>query len=199
MAIHTYHTRNPTALLHIILGLGNDVLDRFWKNWFDKRVEPLTQEETEARHMTMCAEVVLEDCEKEKEGIQNDSDECMNLLLNINGTLTTGLVEDGTKVRLLAEKDRLWSQIKIFQTKMKSLEQTLKITRQAKKSAYSHEMKLRKQRGKLEKPMRLTIANEILLKHNIRMSHYRGGKMEGPSTRRFMHDGIEIFQVIASL
>ena len=47
-------------MLHILLGLRNDVIDKFWSEWFDKRVEQLTPEEIESRHMVLLAEIYVE-------------------------------------------------------------------------------------------------------------------------------------------
>jgi hypothetical protein len=51
-------------ILHLLIGLGNDILDNFWE-WVDERVEKLTPEEIEARNMSMLAEITL-DNENEK-------------------------------------------------------------------------------------------------------------------------------------
>ena len=50
-------------MLHILLGLGNDVIDNFWSEWFDERVEQLTQEEIESRQMVLLAEISVEESE----------------------------------------------------------------------------------------------------------------------------------------
>jgi hypothetical protein len=47
-------------LLHILLGLSNDVLAHFW-DWLEERVEPLTLEETQAWNMTLLAEIAIEE------------------------------------------------------------------------------------------------------------------------------------------
>jgi hypothetical protein len=51
-------------LLHILLGLGNDLLGSFWSSWFDERVEVLKPDESEARHMALLAEIAVEEYEE---------------------------------------------------------------------------------------------------------------------------------------
>ena len=57
-------------LLHITLGLANNILNRFL-DWLDETIEPLTLEEKEARTMTMLAEIAVKDA---TESLQNKVD-----------------------------------------------------------------------------------------------------------------------------
>jgi hypothetical protein len=50
--------------LHLLLGLSNDLLSHF-RDWLEERVEPLTPEETEARNMTLLAEIATEELEEQ--------------------------------------------------------------------------------------------------------------------------------------
>jgi hypothetical protein len=52
-------TRVIVPILHLLLGLGNDILDSF-REWVDVRAKKLTREEVEARQMTMLAELTLD-------------------------------------------------------------------------------------------------------------------------------------------
>ena len=47
-------------VLHMMLGLANDILANFW-DWVDKRVEVLTTDEIEARNMALLAEIAVDD------------------------------------------------------------------------------------------------------------------------------------------
>lgn len=47
-------------LLHLVLGLGNDVMN-FFRDFIEERIEPLLPEEEEARSMAIAAEIVYED------------------------------------------------------------------------------------------------------------------------------------------
>jgi hypothetical protein len=46
-------------ILHLLLGLGNDILDPVWE-WVDVRAEKLTLEEVKARQVTMLTELTLD-------------------------------------------------------------------------------------------------------------------------------------------
>jgi hypothetical protein len=56
--------------LHLLLGLSNDSLSHF-RNWLEERVEPLTPEETEARNMTLLAEIAIEEAEEQLEQMKD--------------------------------------------------------------------------------------------------------------------------------
>jgi hypothetical protein len=57
-------------LLHILLGLSNDALAHFW-DWLEERVEPLTVEETQARNMTLLAEIAVEEKDDELQSLKD--------------------------------------------------------------------------------------------------------------------------------
>ena len=49
------------SVLHLLLGLGNDVLECFLVKWFDKRFDKWTEEEKMARQMTVLAEIGVDE------------------------------------------------------------------------------------------------------------------------------------------
>jgi hypothetical protein len=56
--------------LHLLLGLSNDLLSHF-RDWLEKWVEPLRPEETEARNMTLLAEIATEEAEEQLEQMKD--------------------------------------------------------------------------------------------------------------------------------
>ena len=68
----------------------------------------------------------------------------------------------------------------------------------AKRVEVSKERDLRKQKGKMDKPLHVSIELDIFPKYNISCSNYHGGAMEGPSIRRLMMNGPEVFDDISS-
>jgi hypothetical protein len=83
-------------ILHLLLGLRNDVLDSFWE-WVDVCAEKLTLEEVEARQMTMLAELTLdEEVDKLKDG---------KIALEFLVVLERKSINDNLKTRGLAPAD----------------------------------------------------------------------------------------------
>ena len=74
-------------MLHILLGLGNDVIDNFWSEWFDERVEQLTREEIESRHMVLLAEISVEESEAKFKRHDDEKKDLIKMRIEINKTL----------------------------------------------------------------------------------------------------------------
>ena len=54
-------------MLHVLLGLGNNLIRYFWRFWFDKRVDYLTPHENTARMMTMMSDSEVTQVEQRHE------------------------------------------------------------------------------------------------------------------------------------
>ena len=89
---------------------------------------------------------------------------------------------------------------KIVELRFKKQREETELSRSknAKRIAIAKERELRKKRGKMEKPLHVAIEMDIFPKYNINCSNYHGGAMEGPSIRRLMMKGQEVFDDISS-
>ena len=59
-------------MLHVLFGLGNDLIYYFWKSWFDERVDQLTPQENTERTMTVMSDFQLTQVEEINEKLQYD-------------------------------------------------------------------------------------------------------------------------------
>ena len=57
-------------ILHILLGLGNDTLSKFW-DWVDERVEKKSNELIQARNFHILADIAVDECKENVEAISN--------------------------------------------------------------------------------------------------------------------------------
>ena len=98
-------------VLHLLLGLGNDVFDNFWSAWFDERVEPLTPEEVESRHMVLLAEISVEDSESRAKNAEDKHNELDAMRIEINKTLKEKGLDALTKQHLNEQKQEILSRL----------------------------------------------------------------------------------------
>ena len=102
-------------MLHILLGLGNDVIDNFWSEWFDEQVEQLTPEEIESRHMVLLAEISVEESEAKFKRHDDEKKELIKMRIEINKTLKEKGLDQMTKQHLNDQKQELLSNIETLQ------------------------------------------------------------------------------------
>ena len=180
-------------LLHILLGLGNNILDHFWNEWFDERVEKLSEVELLARNKTLLAEISCEDCENKVNvhidsicELEDEKRDIESIILHEDLGMDTlnDLKETVKNVKEnLKERKEL---LKIMKEKKQGLQKLFRNARDA-------ERKLRKERGKADKEIRFLIESDVLPKYNVHPSKYHGGSMEGPEVRNLLIKGVEIF------
>ena len=182
-------------VLHIVLGLGNDLVSNFFE-WVDERIEIMTEEECNARYMCLLAEIALDNSKREK-------DDCINRLAdkihdrkNINEELKDKNIDLAIKENLLSyksvileEENELRLTRDVLQKKVTNLRQTFNATKKV-------ESEIRGMRGKKEKAIRNSILDRLGSLYGITMSSYHGGDMEGPSIRKLMAKGRDVFQNI---
>ena len=70
-------------LLHILLGMGNNVMNRFF-DWVEERVEPLTTDEIEARSMSLITEITSEESRDEFNTLRDKVVDMINERKKIN-------------------------------------------------------------------------------------------------------------------
>jgi hypothetical protein len=183
-------------LLHILLWLGNDLLEHFWK-WLDERVEPLTTEEVEARNMSLLAEIGVEDQAAEvklaKEILQQKIDE----RIQINQELRQPFESQETKMQVLAYKETIQEEEADARKDRDEKEKLLKGRKVALAEAKKVETDVRSKRGRKDKSVRQGVLDVLQSKYKVEMSKYHGGDMEGPSVRKLMASGVDAFGSIA--
>ena len=64
-------------ILHLLLGLGNDVLDFFLSKWFDERIDKLTDDEKVARQMTVVADIDVDELRERIEKTKKELKEAL--------------------------------------------------------------------------------------------------------------------------
>ena len=87
--------------------------------------------------------------------------------------------------------------MKEYHSKKLLLQKGLKERREQKQVANKNEKELRKNRGRKEKILRVSILEDVFKTFNVIPSSYHGGDMEGPSIRRAMENGIDMFEAVA--
>jgi hypothetical protein len=108
-------------ILHLLLGLGNNILDSFWE-WVDVRAEKLTLEEVEARQMTMLAELTLNE---EVDNLKDAKIDLEFLVLkrkSISDELRTRGLAPANWAALTTEKPAIVAREKRLQSKQIKLE-----------------------------------------------------------------------------
>ena len=183
-------------LLHITLGLVNDLLDHFFK-WVDETVEPLTVQEHEARILSLLAELVVDEWEESLENFEEVLREKIELRKDINKRLKQRGLERNQKEELQKQKEIIKLNEKEARDNRNNAQKVLEKYKQQASDALNNERQVRSQRGKKDKPLREEIIHLLWTVHNISMSSYHGGDMEGPSCRRLTGDGERIFDNIA--
>jgi hypothetical protein len=182
--------------LHILLGLGNDVLDHFWK-WLDERVEPLTTEEIEARNMSLLAEIGVEDQAAEvklaKETLQQKIEE----RIQINQELRQPFETQETRMQVMAYKETIQQEEAEARKNRDEKEKLLKGRKVAFAEAKKVETDVRSKRGRKDKSARQGVLDVLHSKYSVEMSKYHGGDMEGPSVRKLKASGVDAFGSIA--
>ena len=76
-------------VLHMMLGLANDILANFW-DWVDERVEVLTTYEIEAQNMVLLAQIAVEDNNKVVVDAKNVIEDISLRRIDINEELKVG-------------------------------------------------------------------------------------------------------------
>jgi hypothetical protein len=185
-------------LLHILLGLGNDLLDNFWSSWFDERVEVLKPDESEARHMALLAEIAVEEYEEKFESLKGEVNALVTERIQLNSTLNENGLEAEVVGHLNEQKNIVLQTIEHKTRERDSVKIELTKRRSSKRGARKAERELRLKRGKMEKPFRVYVEMDIFPKYKVYMSSYHGGNMEGPAVRRLMIDAKEVFEEIGN-
>ena len=188
-------------LLHILLGLGNNIIDHFWSKWFDERVETLTSEEITARHMALLAEIAFDDNEEKLNDEVQQVSQLKEIRDEIKDIISAGVGSEMTHEDIRNMEDysnQLNEQILEKSALCEQMKQTMKDLQKSKRTAIEKEQSIRKKRGNMEKSMRVSIELDLLSKYNVTPSKYHGGKMEGPAVRNMLKHGKEIFDDITN-
>ena len=140
-------------VLHLLLGLGNDVFDNFWSAWFNERVEPLTPEEVESQHMVLLAEISAKDSESRAKNSEDKHNELVAMRIEINKTLKENGLDALTKQHLNEQKQEILSHLDNAKNEQDLAQKELSERKSASQNTKRAKKELRKKRGKLEKSM----------------------------------------------
>mgnify|MGYP000582880178 CR=1 FL=1 len=192
-------TRVLVPILHLLLGLANDMLENAWQ-WVEERVEPMTTEEIEARNMSLLAEIAFDDAQNKLENAIVDLEFLILERIELNDKLKRERrqLTQEQKVTLTNQKAAIAEEEKECRKKRDELKKNVKNLRTALQSAKNMEAAVRKERGRAEKSLRNAIESDVLKKYLVLICSYHGGDIEGNSCRRLMRNGVYIFEDIAS-
>ena len=73
-------------ILHLLLGLGNDIYSKF-KEYISVRIEKLTKAELEAQNMTLLSEIKIDQCLIAIDDIKSELNELVQRRITINSNL----------------------------------------------------------------------------------------------------------------
>ena len=184
-------------LLHILLGLGNDIYSKF-KEWIDERIEKLSPEELEARNMTLLAEIKLDDILIKFDDLKKQVQNLTTARIELNAVLKNKNLSQERKQELLELKNSLLSQLDKARSDRNKAEEEKKeynsMVTQCKQAEAEH----KKNSGITRKAVMHEMESTILKSHKISRSCYNGGDLEGNDVRRLMAKGTEVFGEIAS-
>jgi len=190
--------RMLVPILHILLGLGNDLLDNFF-HWIDYRIEQSTLAEIEARNMSLIASLSVEDAEEQVAERKEALVVVVADRIAINSSLKNSRQLLPLEIQeLMVKKSTICSREVACHTSKNAAEHQLKTLKLALQSAETKEGDLRKSLGKKERPVKKGIEEDIFTKYKVEFSKYHGGAMEGPSIRLMMQNGADLFRDIAT-
>ena len=134
-------------LLHILLGLGNNIIDHFWSKWFDERVETLTSEEITARHMALLAEIAFDDNEEKLNDEVQQVSQLKVIMDEIKDIISAGVGSEMTHEDIRNMEDysnQLNEQILEKGVLCEQMKQTMKDLQKSKRTAIEKEQSIRK-------------------------------------------------------
>ena len=189
-------TRTLPPILHLLLGVGNDVFSIF-KDFIVERVEKASPEEKDARNMTFLAEIKHEDaallCSDSKVLVQTLVQERML----VNARLKERGLDRGAKDALREEVEIIKCKIAEKSKLRDDLEKTLKDLKTDYEKRKGIEAVARKNDKDASKHLLMNHIECVMLKrHRISRSCYHGGDLQGNDVRRLMARGIVVFEEI---
>jgi hypothetical protein len=117
-------------ILHLLLGLGNDVLDAFWE-WVAVHTEKLTPEKVEARQITMLAEITLDKKVDEEKDAKIDLEFLVLKHKSIHDNLKMRGLAPVNRAALTTDKTTIVAKEKRLQSKRIKLEKDVQQLRAA--------------------------------------------------------------------
>jgi hypothetical protein len=184
--------------LHALLGIGNDVFNKFL-DWLDSRIEKLSFDEIAARNMALVTAIIVDESEALFEAKKEELAAIVQQRKDVNKALKARGLAPTLKQQLQAQKETIKQQESEARDHKNGCNERLENAKAAKTSAALKEGETRKKRGHSEKCVRTAIESEIFPLWLIKFSAYHGGDMEGPSVRRMMENGKELFAAIGVL
>ena len=189
-------TRVLPPILHLLLGLGNDVYSKF-KDFLQIRIEKISGKESEARDMTLLAEIQHDAALIQFDDLKKEVNNFIQHRIAVNADLKDRNLPTELKQQLLQQKVQLLAIIKDKTTQRNEAEKNVKATSKNLSKCREVEKSAKKED---KDPSRYAVANYIesviLKQHRISKSCYHAGDLEGNDIRRLMGNGLTIFEQI---
>ena len=183
-------------MLHLLLGLGNDIHAHF-KSFLSERIEQLSQEEKDARDMSFLAEIRYDESliayDNSKQVVLDLVEQRKEMILR----LSQGGLSKEEKKALNDEKKVVASKIKDKIKIRDDLDNAAKLKRKDWNDCKKKEAKAESDN---KNPSSHKVTNHIetvmLKSHEISKSSYHAGDLEGNDIRRLMSRGLVVFNEI---
>jgi len=182
-------------LLHITLGLANNVLDLLLE-WIDEMDEPMTKEEQQARTLAILAEIDLDNSVEHEHLHEESYNAKMDEREDVNAELQVCPLSVTHRDELHQHKAEIAAEIVALRDMRKEQAKTTQDCRGRFFAALQAERNIQKKRGKKEKPLQNGLFDLLWTEFGIGLSSYHGCEMEGLSCRSFMQNGADIFKKI---
>ena len=185
-------------LLHILLGLGNDMYSKF-KEYVKLQIELQSPEEIASLNMVLLAEIKHDEGMILFDDLQNDVRFLAQDRIELNAKLKQSRYTHEDKVRWREEKVSLLNTIKI---KTKARDEAETNLNELKKHLAQCRKAYTKTKSDNKNPNRYEVINHIesviLKMYKISKSCYHAGDLEGNDVRRLMSKGKIVFSEIGN-
>ena len=183
-------------LLHLLLGLGNDVYSKF-KEFIAMRIERLSQEELEVQNMTFFSEIKYDKAMVECDNLKNDFNELIEHRIDINSRFKERGRTREYKGILRVEKTSMLNNIKEKTLGKDEAEKNMNECQKRWKEYKAIETKTKSENKDASKNKILNhIESVILNSHRISRSYYHARDLEGNDIRRLIAKGSVVFEKI---
>ena len=88
-------------MLYVLLGLGNYLIEYFWKYWFDKHIDKLTPQENTSRMMAIMSDFQVTQIEERHTKIKSDVKEYVLALAEVCKILNEVDLDEVTREKLI--------------------------------------------------------------------------------------------------
>mgnify|MGYP003326687874 CR=1 FL=1 len=161
-------------------------------------VEPMTEEEQQARALAILAEIDLDNSVEHEHLHEESYNAKMDERQDVNAELRVRPLSVTRRDELHQHKAEIAAEIVALHDVRKEQAKTTQDCRGRFFAALQAERSICKKRGIKEKSLRMGLFDLLWTEFGIGLSSSHGGNMEGPSCRSFMQNGADIFKKLVS-